>query len=121
MTTVGTANYSAAAGRAAEAAGRSMIAVAVAAERAGRPGSQTSELRLSVSAMLTAGALAALNALAVIPGPWQLFAAIGLVAVAGSAGYSSARGKMKAGALAAAGAIGVATEGSGAVRTLPPG
>lgn len=110
-------NYSAAAAAAAEAAGRSMLAVAVAAENASKPGRQSSERKLAIWAMVSAGGLAALNALAIIPGPWQLFAALGLVAASASVGYSSARGKIKAGAIAAAGELGKTASGP---HVLPP-
>jgi len=99
---------------AAEAAGRSAIAVATAAENAGPRGAGTSEFKLTIGALVFAGAAGALKALALIPGPWQLVAALGLGALGSAAAYSNSRGKVKAAALAAA-----AVTGSGPAL-LPP-
>jgi hypothetical protein len=112
---VSTVSASAGARLAAEAAGRAAIAVAVAAEQANVKGPQTSEFKVTLGAMIFAGVVGALKALALIPGPWQIAAALGLGAVGSAAAYSNSRGKVKAAALTAA-----ATTGSGPV-SLPPG
>lgn len=104
------ASASAAARVAAEAAGRAAIAVAKAAENAAPKGARSSELKVTIGAMVVAGLGAALNALAVLPGPWALFAALGLGAMGSAAAYSNSRGRVKAAALNAA-----ATTGSGPV------
>lgn len=113
--TPSTVTAAAAARAAAEAAGRAAAAVALAAEHANRTGGRTSEFKVTVGAMLLAGAGAALNALAVIPGPWQLFAGLGIGALGAASFYAQSRGKVKAAALNAA-----AMTGSGPVH-LPPG
>lgn len=98
---------------AAEAAGRAAIAVATAAERAAVKGGKTSEAKVTIGAIALAGVTGALKALALIPGPWQLFAALGVGVMGSAAVYANSRGKVKAAALQAA-----ATTGSGAI-TLP--
>jgi hypothetical protein len=113
MTAPSTVTSSEAARKAAEAAGRAVIAVATAAENAAVKGGKTSESKITIGAILFAGAAGALKALALIPGPWQLVAALGLGAMGSAAVYANSRGKVKAAAQAAA-----ATTGSGPV-TLP--
>lgn len=114
MTTPSTVTASEAARKAAEAAGRSAIAVATAAENAAVKGGKTSEMKITIGAIIFAGVGGALKALALIPGPWQIFAALGLGAMGSAAVYANSRGKVKAAALNAA-----SVAGSGPVL-LPP-
>lgn len=101
-----TISSSEAARLAAEAAGRAAIAVASAAENAATKGGKTSEAKITIGAIAFAGITGALKALALIPGPWQLFAAVGLGVMGSAAVYANSRGKVKAAALEAAAATG---------------
>lgn len=115
MTTTTTVSASEAARIGAEAAARSAIAAAAAAENAAKPGRSTSELKVTVGSIGLAALLGVLKALAVIPGPWQLPAVLGVAAVGSAAVYSNSRGRVKAAALNAA-----AAAGSGAILLATP-
>lgn len=98
-----------AAGQAAAAAGAHAAAEAVgaAATNAAKPGSASTELKVSIGAIALTGGLAALHVLSVIPGPWMVPAlAISAAIAAGS--YSWSRGNVKAAALQAASAAAAA-------------
>lgn len=100
-----------AAGRAAIAAATSAEAVATAAEGAAVKGGKTSEAKITIGAIAIAGVTGALKALALIPGPWQLFAALGLGVMGSAAVYANSRGKVKAAALQAASVASAANSG----------
>ncbi|MEO7827193.1 MAG: hypothetical protein ABIR60_08640 [Allosphingosinicella sp.] len=95
----------AAAGAAAAGASqiRASAAIADAAENAAKPGKATSEHRVWLWSALAGAAVAALQVLSVIPGPWTAPALIISAGLAGGA-YSVSRGNVKAAALQAAAA-----------------
>jgi fatty acid desaturase len=76
------------------------VAATAAAENAARKGTQTSEFKVTVLAIAVAGIVGGLKALVVIPGPWQIPAALILAVAGASASYSKSRGTVKAAALA---------------------
>jgi hypothetical protein len=85
---------------AAEAAGRAVLA---AAENAAKPGKQSSELKVTLTAILIGGAVAGLDALKHVGGPLS-WLAIGLSLVLPTLGYQLTRAQVKSAALRAAGA-----------------
>jgi len=84
---------------AAEAAG---LAAARAAENAAKRGAASSEFKVTIGAMALAAVVGGVKALALIPGPWQIPAAVIAGAAVAAGAYSQSRGKVKAAALAAA-------------------
>lgn len=86
---------------AAEAAGRSAMAAALAAENASKPGATSSEFKMTLLSIGLAALFGGIKAFTVIPGPWQIPAVV-LLAISGSAAaYATSRGKVKSAALAA--------------------
>jgi hypothetical protein len=91
---------STAARMAAEAAGRAVLA---AAENAAKPGGSSSELKVTITAILVGGAVAGLDALKHVGGPLS-WLAIGLSLMLPTIGYQITRAQVKSAALRAAGA-----------------
>ena len=84
-----------------------------AAANAAKPGSSSSELKVIVGSVLVSGVLAALHALAVVPGPWML-PAVALSSGIAAGGYALSRGNVKAAALqGAAAAVSAAVDAVG--------
>jgi hypothetical protein len=76
-------------------------AISDAATNAAKKGGDTSEIKVTISGLLMTGALGALSALAVLPGPWTI-PVLALSAMLPVGAYALSRGKVKSAALQAA-------------------
>lgn len=91
------------------AASVALTAIAEAAANAAKPGGATTEFKATAGAIALTALVAGLKVFAILPGPWTLPAALGLVAItAGTAAYTLSRGSVKKAALAGAAAVAAA-------------
>jgi hypothetical protein len=88
----------------AAAAGQAALgALVTAAVNAAKPGSHSSELKVTIVGIVATAVVAGLHVFAAVPGPWMIPAAIASAGIAvGSYAYAQSRGNVKAAALAAA-------------------
>jgi fatty acid desaturase len=92
-------------------------ALEAAARNAAKTGMQSSEFKITMAGIATAAALAGIDVLAHLPGPWML-PAMALSTAITVCGYALARSRVKSAALQAAADVALAS--SPAVPPPPP-